>query len=84
MSYRPRASNGQLAPLLIGGSFLGVCVLVGGGTRQGLPVEAMLQLLSLPLIVYAGMRLAGRPLAAVTSIALVLSLIHISEPTRPY
>ncbi|MBK7042813.1 MAG: O-antigen ligase family protein [Rhodanobacteraceae bacterium] len=71
MSYRPRASNGQLAPLLIGGSFLGVCVLAGGGTRQGLPVEAMLQLLSLPLIVYAGMRLAGRPLAAVTSIALV-------------
>ena len=54
---------GSRSALLICGGFLGLCVLAGGGTRQGLPVEAVLQLLALPLIVLAGARLSVRPMS---------------------
>ncbi len=54
-------SSGSHATLFLTGAYLGLCVLLGGGTRQGLPAEALLQLLALPLIVHAAVRLQARP-----------------------
>jgi len=52
--------------------WLGLCLLLGGGTRQGLVAENLLQLLSLPLLALAIHRLEWRQLARSARLALVL------------
>lgn len=62
-SKRIEPTPGRTAWLLSAG-YLVLCLGLGGGTAQGLPAEALLQLLALPLIVHALVRWRHPPVAA--------------------
>ncbi len=70
-------SSGSRATLFLTGAYLGLCVLLGGGTRQGLPAEALLQLTALPLILHAAVRLHARPLPMPGRLATIWALAVI-------
>ncbi len=71
-------SSGSRVTLVLTGAYLALCVLLGGGTRQGLPAEAVLQLLALPLIVHAAVRLQARPPSMPGRLATLWALALIS------
>lgn len=62
---------GRHRATLVTGAFLGLCLLAGGGTRQGLPIEALLQLVALALLPYALWRLTQRPLSRAALLGLI-------------
>ena len=66
-------------PLLLAGTFR----LIGLGLFQARLVAVMMGLLTLVLTYSLGSRLF-RPPVGLLAVVLMLSLIHISEPTRPY
>ena len=68
-------SSGSHATLILTGAYLGLCVLLGGGTRQGLPAEAVLQLLALPLIVHGLVRWSARPRSTAARLALAWAVL---------
>lgn len=84
----PTSAVNRHAPTFVTGFFLGLCVLAGGGTRQGLPVEALLQLVALLLLPYALWRWTRQPplrpawwmLAAFGLIVLVLAAQLVPLP----
>lgn len=61
MSHPAIAALGRHGATLVTGLFLLLCILAGGGTRQGLPIEAVLQLLALFLLPYAVWRSMRNP-----------------------
>lgn len=70
MPHPVLAAVGRHGATFVTGSYLGLCLLAGGGTRQGLPVEAVLQVLALLLLPYALHRLTLRPPARAAWVAL--------------
>jgi O-antigen ligase len=52
------------------GALLGVFVVLGGGTRQGLPVESLLQLIGLVALTFALLANRSRPLDGVSRMCL--------------
>jgi len=75
LPHVPHEPTGGRATLLLTGAYLGLCVLLGGGTRQGLPAEAVLQLLALPLIVHGLVRWSARPRSTAARLALAWAVL---------
>jgi hypothetical protein len=75
LAHVPHEPAGGHATLLLTGAYLGLCVLLGGGTRQGLPAETLLQLLALPLIAHGLVRWPSRPRTRAARLALAWAVL---------
>jgi O-antigen ligase len=82
-SARERSGEGVLPGSLTAG-VLGLALVFGGGTMQGLRADAWVQLASLPLLGYAIVALLSRPVGprarlplAIAATSIVLVLLHL-------
>lgn len=71
---QPLVSDYPAWPLWLSLTWLALCLALGGGTRQGLPQESLLQLLALPLLGIGLYRLDWSRLSASARIGLFLLL----------
>ena len=84
MSYQEKSSSGQIGYLIVLAMTFAYLFLVAQYESWSTPLPVLTSVSVAMLGALAGLFITGLPLSIYAQLGLILSLIHISEPTRPY